>query len=203
MIFRTIYILLVLGAVVLVNNLFGYDLEILKEKILPEKEMVEVDIYFNNKEEDPFLFDCSRVWPVARKVNSHTEIFGLKINRRKVEDIAQSAIEKLLKGPTSEEKEGGYVSGIPDKEEIRRYKEIIIGGGHKSPFKGDEIKLLSLKIEDGIAFIDFSKELASYGGGSCKTAAIRSQIDKTLKQFKEIKKVVISIKGQVEEALQP
>ena len=51
--------------------------------------------------------------------------------------------------------------------------------------------------------MDFSRELNDGVAGSCKVMAIRSQITQTLKQFSEIKGVVISVDGEAEEVLQP
>ncbi|MFH1392074.1 MAG: GerMN domain-containing protein [bacterium] len=65
-------------------------------------------------------------------------------------------------------------------------------------------KLLSLQIKDSIAIAEFSKELQNYGGGSCRVAAIRAQIENTLKQFPTVNQVIISIEGMSpEEVLQP
>lgn len=65
-------------------------------------------------------------------------------------------------------------------------------------------KLLSLEIRDGIAYVNFSKELQNYGGGSCNVNAIRAQIESTLKQFPTVDSVVISVESlSQEEVLQP
>ena len=83
----------------------------------------------------------------------------------------------LLQGPPDEEREKGYTSPIP--------KEVRING---------------LSISDGIAKIDFSN---LNPGGSCRVTAIRAEITETLKQFPGVKEVIISVDGNVEEALQP
>lgn len=64
-------------------------------------------------------------------------------------------------------------------------------------------QLISLNITDQTAYADFSKELQNYGGGSCSVAAIRAQIEKTLKQFSTVQNVVISVEGKAEGILQP
>jgi spore germination protein GerM len=86
-------------------------------------------------------------------------------------------MQLLLQGPTEEEKEEGYTSQIPK-----------------------EARINELSIKDGIAKIDFSN---LNPGGSCRVAAIRAEITETLKQFPEVKEVIISVDGNVEEALQP
>ncbi len=51
--------------------------------------------------------------------------------------------------------------------------------------------------------VDFDETLEKAVGGSCRVAAIRSQITKTLLQFPSFKKVIISINGRTEDILQP
>ena len=65
------------------------------------------------------------------------------------------------------------------------------------------VKINSLVIESGVAKVDFSEELDKNVAGSCRVTAIRSQIEKTLKQFSTVKSVVISINGRTEDILQP
>jgi len=102
---------------------------------------------------------------------------------RKVEptlSIAKAAINELLKGPTPAEIKDGYYSNI-----------------------NSGVTLQSIKIEDGVAYVDFDKKIEEAVGGACRTAAIRSEITNTLKQFYSVKNVVISVEGRVEDALQP
>lgn len=96
----------------------------------------------------------------------------------KVSGIARKAIEELLKGTTTEESLAGIKTTIP--------KGVI---------------LQSISIEGGVARVDFN--LALEGGGSCRVAAIRSQIANTLRQFPSVSEVVISVNGNSAEALQP
>jgi len=65
------------------------------------------------------------------------------------------------------------------------------------------VKIQSLSIENGVAKIDFSKELEQDVGGSCRVSAIRAQITETLKQFETVNEVIISIDSRVEDILQP
>ncbi len=65
------------------------------------------------------------------------------------------------------------------------------------------VKVQKLAIENGVARVDFDDQLESRVGGSCRVAAIRSQITETLKQFPSVKTVVISINGRTEDILQP
>jgi len=98
----------------------------------------------------------------------------------KTDALARAALEELLKGPAASEKTQGFFTSI-----------------------NPNVKILSLKIENGVARVDFDDTLQKSVGGSCRTAAIRSQITETLKQFSTVKSVVISINGKTEKILQP
>lgn len=65
------------------------------------------------------------------------------------------------------------------------------------------VKIQSLVISNGIARADFDEQLEFQMGGSCRVAAISSQIRETLKQFPTVKDVIISINGRTEDILQP
>ena len=135
--------------------------------------------------------------PVEEPQSVNTKIFfaNVKLNEetadckivypvsRSFQDIAgieKLALEELIKGPTEEEKAEGYVSEI-----------------------NPNAKILGLSIEDGVARVDFSKELEEGVAGSCKVESIRAQIEETLKQFDNIDSVVISVEGKTEGILQP
>lgn len=100
---------------------------------------------------------------------------GLQLAER-----ARGALEELLKGPTEEEKAKGFFTSI-----------------------NPNVKIQKFSIEDGVAKVDFDKQMEFQMGGSCRVAAIRAQITQTLKQFPEIKDVIISVDGRTEDILQP
>ncbi len=94
--------------------------------------------------------------------------------------VGRAALEELFLGPTDEETNKGYLTNL-----------------NVGTF------LSTLSIEDGVAKADFTEQLQTAVGGSCRTAAIRSQITETLKQFPTVKDVIISIDGQTQNILQP
>ncbi|HRH32114.1 MAG TPA: GerMN domain-containing protein, partial [bacterium] len=62
----------------------------------------------------------------------------------------------------------------------------------------------SLIITQGVATVTFSEDFKKGLAGSCKVAAVRAQIEQTLKQFTDITSVQIKINGVPdEEVLQP
>ncbi len=94
--------------------------------------------------------------------------------------VARAALVALLAGPNTEDKSKGFDTAI-----------------------NPDVKINSLSIDDGVAKVDFNEQLQYQVGGSCRVSTIREQIEKTLKQFPTVKSVVISVNGDVEQALQP
>jgi spore germination protein GerM len=62
-------------------------------------------------------------------------------------------------------------------------------------------KLLSLKIQDGVAYANFSSNLKRFGGGSANEILLVAEIVNTLTEFPEIKSVQILIEGKKAETL--
>ena len=134
-----------------------------------------VQVFLSNKVKDPDALYCDRTYPVERAVSR------LSDNRKSyLGEYTYLALVELLKGSIGNEKENGYFSSISEGTKIQ---QIII--------------------EDGIATVDFNDKFSDGVTGSCKIQAIRSQITETLKQFPEIKEVVISVDGESNEILQP
>lgn len=132
-----------------------------------EEQTTTVNIFFSNAKRDPNNLFCDRTYPVMRTVTSTPR-------------IGQTAIEKLLDGPTKEEIRQGYRTNIPSGAILQ-----------------------SLAIENGIAKVDFNDKLNKNVSGSCRVLAIRSEIENTLLQFPTVQKVVISVNGQSAEILEP
>ncbi len=94
--------------------------------------------------------------------------------------VARSAILALLSGPTTQDIANGFGTAI-----------------------NKDVKINSLTIDDGVAKLDLSDQVQYQVGGSCRVATIRAQISQTLLQFPTVKSVIISVNGDVEQALQP
>ena len=133
---------------------------------LESKETITVQAFFNNNILDPEV-TCTKVFPVERIIP-------------KTQAVGRAALEELLKGPTSAEKQESFSTNI-----------------------NPDVKIQSLVIENGVAKADFDEQLQFQAGGACRVSAIRAQITETLKQFPTVKTVVISINGQTEDILQP
>jgi len=129
-------------------------------------EIMKVKAFFSNNIMDPEI-SCNKVFPIERDVP-------------KTSAVAKAALEELLKGLTSVEKDAGFATSINSGVKIQR-----------------------LTIENGVAEADFDDRLEYQVGGSCRVSAIRAQIIETLKQFSTIKNVIISINSRTEDILQP
>ncbi len=157
--------------------------------------------------------DCACDDPVTRDIPMTS----------KVEMAAFYALQLLIEGPTDDERNQGYHSCIPAGGQIARYEETysaVIKDYHRRGGKidawgkrflsadgeftewGDRVEVKSVKIKDGIAYVDFSKELYSYGGGSCAVTAIITAIKNTAKQFPGVEEAEILIEGR-EAELEP
>jgi len=111
---------------------------------------------------------------------SCVKVFPVTRMITKIPTVARAAVEELLKGPTETEKKAGYSTSINPNVTIRR-----------------------LVIQDGVAEVDFDKQIEFQVGGSCRVGAIRSQITQTLKQFPTVKEIRVSVEGRTEDVLQP
>ncbi len=95
------------------------------------------------------------------------------------ETLGPSALAALIEGPKGEEA-NKYFSAINPKTLIQKFE-----------------------ITNGVAYVDFSDDLAQGVAGSCTVVAIRSQIENTLVALPDIDKVVISINGGTIGILEP
>jgi spore germination protein GerM len=86
------------------------------------------------------------------------------------------AISELLKGPEIKEKKAGLTTMIPKN-----------------------VRLLKSRLSNNIAELDFSNQLANYGGGTATVQSLVGQIVYTATEDKEIKKVKFFIEGKDEE----
>lgn len=112
-------------------------------------------------------FDCQAVTAVTKQV-------------AKTEGVARAALEQLLIGPSSQDRQAGFGTSI-----------------------NPNVKIQDLSIVGGVARVDFNQQLEYQVGGSCRVASIAAQIIQTLKQFPTVQSVVISIDGRTEDILQP
>jgi len=107
------------------------------------------------------------------------KVFAVSRTIPRTPAVAEAALNELLAGPTGAEQGKGYGNEIPPGTRLR-----------------------DITIERGVARADFSSELNS-AAGACRVTAIRSQIERTLRQFPTVTSVVISVEGRAQGVLQP
>ncbi len=152
-----------------------------------EAKETTVKIFFGNNNMNKNSADCKAVFPVERTVAN-----DLIVKRR--------ALEEVLIGPTASEAAEGYYSVFPNKDEVIKYREKIKQETGQAPYNGDEIKIKSVKIMIGMAYVDLSPEIFSYDKDNCRAEMIREQLFQTAKQFPKIGGAIITV-GGVENAL--
>ncbi|MBI2064775.1 MAG: GerMN domain-containing protein [Candidatus Yanofskybacteria bacterium] len=134
-----------------------------------------VKVFFPNKVQDSDNLSCEKTYPASREISMSTNN-----SENRLGEIAYIAIKELLKGPTEADKAQGF------------FTSINLGA-----------KVQKISIVEGVANVEFDEEFNRGVAGSCRVQTIRSQIEETLKQFPEIKEVIISVDGDSKTILQP
>lgn len=106
-------------------------------------------------------------------------VFSVERPRGQSAAVAEHALKELLAGPTSSDREAGYVTELP--------RGVVLRG---------------IRITNGVAVANFSSQLRS-SAGACRAEAIRAQIERTLFQFPSVQSVIIQVEGKEEEVLEP
>ena len=97
------------------------------------------------------------------------------------EDLLSASLRELMNGPSILEQRQRFFTSLPEG-----------------------LTVLSLEDDDGHVTVMFNKALAEGIAGSCRVQAIRSQIERTLRQFPFVKEVTLAVEGIPDaEVLQP
>jgi hypothetical protein len=123
------------------------------------------------------------------------ELQPVTLNITKTVRIGTAALNELLWGPPPPNL-AGFGTALPLPNEVLSYPG-------RGPDWGPRVRLIELKIENGVATANFSREFRAYGGGSLRVTLIREQITRTLKEFPSVQQVVIAVDGQTEGVLEP
>ncbi|MEK9155471.1 MAG: Gmad2 immunoglobulin-like domain-containing protein [Patescibacteria group bacterium] len=118
-------------------------------------------------------------WTSSANTTDCSQVVASERRIAKTVATAHAALSELLAGPNAAEQAKGYKTAIPD-----------------------DVTIKSITIKDGVVDVELSKEIDV--GGSCRMAAIRAQIETTLKQFPTVTSVGLRVDGKSEgESLQP
>jgi spore germination protein GerM len=96
------------------------------------------------------------------------------------ETLGPGALQALLEGVSPREKESGYSTALNDNILVQKFE-----------------------VKDKTAYVDFNSRFSENLGGSCRVAAIKSQIENTLQTLPDIDLVVISVDGKTQGVLEP
>ena len=138
-------------------------------------EYSSVHVFFSNTVQDPNTLYCDRTYSTPRNISRPTNNPQSRLG-----ELAYVAIKELLSEPTDAERAQGFFTSINTGTKIQK-----------------------ISIVNGVATADFNEVLNEGVAGSCRVQAIRSQITETLKQFPEIKEIIISADGDSQNILQP
>lgn len=160
------------------------------------KETQSVAVYFPNRLKDPESIECGKGFPVARRLKGTLSL----------RDSIRLTLKELLKGPTAIEETLGYRRTVPSPLEIRRH----IKQQHEYAIQNPKAQLNKqfwivehdtvvyvkrLKVVRDSVFVEFSKSMIAYGGGSCRVASILGPIGQTILQFPTITRIGFWIEG--------
>lgn len=131
---------------------------------------------------DPDTISTHVYWARGDRVEAQP----LRIPR--TQGIGRASLEALLWGPVPGNV-SGFQTAIPLPEEILAYTD-------RSTEWGERVRINKLTIVEGVAQVDFSRELLTNAGGAARMSWIRQQIEATLLQFSTVNRVVITVEGQ-------
>lgn len=123
------------------------------------------------------FFSSSREDPESERCAT---VYPVRRQAPPTSEVARAALGRLLEGPSRQETEAGYFTNL-----------------------SAGVALRAVDIQEGVAVIDFSRELEGDASGSCQVQAIRAQVTRTLLQFPAIREVRILVEGRPNDALQP
>jgi hypothetical protein len=139
--------------------------------------------------DDPDTREVKLSWVVG----THLATERRRIPKTNALDTA--AINELLWGP-------GMYSSVGFTTALPTPAQVLAFPGRTAAW-GPRVTLRSLRVVDGIARADFSKELRAYGGGSLRASLIHGQITRTLLQFPQVRDVRITVEGERDPLLEP
>lgn len=120
----------------------------------------EVQLYYYNQLRDQEIAEYIPCSPEA--------VLPLKREIAVTKTLIRDTIDLLLKG------------GLTEEEERT---------GFQTEFPLEGLKLVSDNLKNGVLILEFDDPLSKTSGGSCRVRLLWAQIEKTAKQFPEVKEV--------------
>jgi len=138
---------------------------------------------------DPDTREVTLYWILGGKLQA------AKTRIVKTQAIGTATLEELIWGPTPRNL-AGFETAIPTPEQVLSY------AGREADW-GPRVTLRKLTIVDGVATVDFSREMRAYATEPLRVQLLRDQISSTLRQFSTVKDVFITIEGRADGVLEP
>ena len=151
-------------------------------------EKIIVEVFFPNIIKDPNVEYKS--YPVQRYIPR-----GVTLR-----DSIKFAIDEYLKGPTIAEREQGYYSAIPGKNEILSHKDYL---RELCQWTDDDtiVTVKEVSISGNNVFVLLSASSQAYGGGSTRIEQMLGPLKQTVKFF--LPSAEVGITAKCTEAFQP
>jgi spore germination protein GerM len=114
---------------------------------------------------------------LAAQPDDCATVFAVTRQLPRTDAVATAALRLLFAGPSEAERAAGY----------------------RSPFSAATSGLLkSLRIEHGTAYVNLNdpRTLLAGASSSCGAAELRTQIERTLRQFPTVRRVIVAIDGE-------
>jgi spore germination protein GerM len=114
---------------------------------------------------------------LAARADDCATVFAVPRQLPKTAGLATAALNQLFAGPTEAERAAGY----------------------RSPFSATTAGLLrGVHVEHGIAYVNLNdpRPLLAGATSSCGAAELRTQLERTLRQFPTVRRVIFAIDGE-------
>jgi len=104
-------------------------------------------------------------------------------------------LDELLWGPPPQNS-ANFTTALPNPIEVLSFPGRTVQWGPR-------VTLRKAALVDGVAQVDFSRELRAYGDDTLRASLIHAQITRTLLQFSQVRDVRITIEGETDKRLEP
>jgi len=139
--------------------------------------------------DDPDTREIELYWLVGERLQSELR----RVPRASASGTG--ALNELLWGPLPQNS-AGFTTALPTTAEVLSF------AGRTAEW-GPRVTLRKAALADGVAQVDFSRELRAYGDDSLRASLIHAQITRTLLQFPQVRDVRITIEGERDTLVEP
>ena len=155
-------------------------------------DSVQMEVFYPNRIKDPIGERCDVGYPVRRMVPRPLSLI----------DSIKVSVREYLNGPTESERQDGFMSAVPGREEILTHKEYLKEGFGWT--EGDTaVTLKEVSMTGDTVFVQLSASSQAYGGGSCRIDEILGPLKQTVRSIVNAARVFVFVKGHDDDGFQP